>query len=271
LESVLVTPPVVTAVIPTYRRPKLLERAIRSVLNQNYPHLVVAVNDNASGDETRQVVERLQQEDPRIRYWCHSENIGAWPNWDFGVARVETPFYSILCDDDVLLPEFYAEAVETLERRPDAAFFCARCLMVDSVAGAVYHRNEGWSAGNYPAGVDSASHMLRDQFGVTSVVFRSGARERLGTFSFFPHDREYMAYAALVMPFAVSAKTHAVFNWHSGSYSAGGSLNRITDAAPDVMEGSYIMHAFQAGRAKIAGHPSLSEEQPLHVFMPCTC
>jgi glycosyltransferase involved in cell wall biosynthesis len=256
-----VTPPVVTAVIPTYRRPKLLERAVRSVLNQTYPHLVVAIYDNASGDDTRQVVERLQQDDPRIRYWCHAENIGAWPNWDFGVARVDTPFYSILCDDDLMLPAFYAEAVETLQRTPHAAFFCARCLMVDSLAGAVYHRNEGWPAGNHPPGVDSAAHMLRDQFGVTSVVFRSAVREKLGTFSFFPHDREYMAYAALVMPFAVSANTHAVFNWHSGSYSAGGSLNRIMDAPPDVMEGSYIMRAFRAGSERIAGHPDLSQEQ----------
>lgn len=47
-----VTEPIITAVIPTYRRPRLLRRAIKSVLAQTYPHFQVCVYDNASGDET---------------------------------------------------------------------------------------------------------------------------------------------------------------------------------------------------------------------------
>ena len=33
--------PLITTIIPTYRRPKLLQRAIKSVLNQTYPHFQV--------------------------------------------------------------------------------------------------------------------------------------------------------------------------------------------------------------------------------------
>ncbi len=51
--------PQITTVIPTYRRPKLLRRAIESVLAQTYPHLKVTVFDNASGDETPEVVAEL--------------------------------------------------------------------------------------------------------------------------------------------------------------------------------------------------------------------
>lgn len=48
--------PMITTIIPTYRRPRLLRRAIRSVLNQTYPHFQVCVYDNASGDETATIV-----------------------------------------------------------------------------------------------------------------------------------------------------------------------------------------------------------------------
>ena len=44
------SPPTVTAIIPTYRRPRLVRRAIESVLAQTYPHVRVLVCDNASGD-----------------------------------------------------------------------------------------------------------------------------------------------------------------------------------------------------------------------------
>jgi glycosyltransferase involved in cell wall biosynthesis len=60
----------ITTVIPTYRRPRLLSRAIRSVLSQNYPHLEVHVYDNGSGDGTPQVVAELAERDPRVKYHC---------------------------------------------------------------------------------------------------------------------------------------------------------------------------------------------------------
>ena len=47
--------PLITTVIPTYRRPALLAQAIRSVLTQTYPHFLVCVYDNASADETADV------------------------------------------------------------------------------------------------------------------------------------------------------------------------------------------------------------------------
>jgi glycosyltransferase involved in cell wall biosynthesis len=67
--------PLITTIIPTCRRPHLLRRAIKSVLNQTYPHFQVCVYDNASGDETAEVVSEFAKKDPRIKYHCHSENI----------------------------------------------------------------------------------------------------------------------------------------------------------------------------------------------------
>jgi len=51
--------PLITTIIPTYRRPKLLRRAIKSVLGQTFPHFQVCVYDNASGDETPDVVAEI--------------------------------------------------------------------------------------------------------------------------------------------------------------------------------------------------------------------
>ena len=69
--------PLITTIIPTYRRPKLLRRAIMSVLNQTSPHFQICVYDNASGDETAAVVAEFSKNDPRVKYHCHTENIGA--------------------------------------------------------------------------------------------------------------------------------------------------------------------------------------------------
>ncbi len=57
----------ITTVIPTYRRPKLLKRAILSVLRQSYKDLQVHVYDNASDDTTEQVVADLASADSRVK------------------------------------------------------------------------------------------------------------------------------------------------------------------------------------------------------------
>ena len=103
--------PIITTVIPTYRRPELLHRAIRSVLAQSYPHPRVCVYDNASGDETAATVAALAREDERISYHCHPTNIGPTANFAYGIERIDTPFFSLLPDDDYYLPEFFAIAM----------------------------------------------------------------------------------------------------------------------------------------------------------------
>jgi len=71
-----ITKPLITTIIPTYQRPKLLRRAIKSGLNQNYPHFQVCVYDNASGDETETVVREFTAKDSRIQYFRQEKNKG---------------------------------------------------------------------------------------------------------------------------------------------------------------------------------------------------
>ena len=49
----------ITVVIPTYNRSKLLRRAIKSVLNQTYKHRCVLVMDNNSSDDTEEIVNQF--------------------------------------------------------------------------------------------------------------------------------------------------------------------------------------------------------------------
>ena len=98
----------ITTIIPTFQRPLLLKKAIESILAQTYPHFKICIYDNASGDETEAVVKRFMEQDSRIFYHCHLENIGMMANYEFALAKIDTPFFSLLSDDDFLLPEFYA-------------------------------------------------------------------------------------------------------------------------------------------------------------------
>jgi glycosyltransferase involved in cell wall biosynthesis len=119
----------ITTIMPTYRRPERLKKAIQSVLKQTYPHFQLCIYDNASGDATAEVVAEFAK-DARVKYHCHPENIGSAENFQYGLSHVETPFFSFLSDDDFLLPEFYEETLRGFKKFPEAAFSmgsCRRC------------------------------------------------------------------------------------------------------------------------------------------------
>lgn len=133
----------ITTIIPTFRRPRLLRRAIRSVLGQSYQHLEVHVYDNASGDETPQVVAELAQRDTRVKYHCHPNNIGLVGNFVSGIEQVSTPFFNMLCDDDVLLPSFFASAICTFAQFPEIAAYIGATInakMTGEVTDVPVHR-----------------------------------------------------------------------------------------------------------------------------------
>ncbi len=121
----------ITTVIPTYRRPEFLKKAIQSALDQTFPDLRVLVCDNASGDETKEVVASFAERDPRVSYFCQPNHVPILDNFEKGLSLVQTPLYSILCDDDFLFPWFYEIAITELNNNPKAMMFCGGTLVIN--------------------------------------------------------------------------------------------------------------------------------------------
>lgn len=167
----------ITTVIPTYRRPKLLRRAIQSVLNQTYSHFQVCVYDNASGDETEAVVAEIMRRDPRVHYHRHPENIGLVRNFAYGAAQVATPFLNFLSDDDLVLPRFFETAMAAFERYPQAGMFVGETI--EAAQNGSNPRSSPWREGIYepPNGLFYAFQASANW---TGMVFRWDALRALG-------------------------------------------------------------------------------------------
>ncbi len=173
--------PVITTIIPTYRRPALLRRAILSALHQTYPHVRVCVYDNASGDDTESVVKEIAQHDPRVKYHRHPRNIGSYNNFNYGIREVETDYFSLLSDDDVLAPTFYEQAMRACEKYPEAMFACMATMVVDTdlrVISGPIHVDELIF---YPPGA-AVEGMLENAIPGTwtGIVYRREVRDGIG-------------------------------------------------------------------------------------------
>ena len=208
----------ITTIIPTYRRPARLRRAIASVLAQTYPHFQVVVYDNASGDETAEVVAEFSRHDPRISYVRHPENIGSMANFNHGLQAVDTAFFSFLSDDDALLPDFYATAMRKLEAFPDAAFWAGTTIVMDDEG--VVRDATNWPEAHYTA-PDGLLAMIANNYMIwTSMLFRTQPISTLGGLDpdvGAPIDTDFMLRIAARFAFITSPDPAAIWSCHSES------------------------------------------------------
>ncbi len=91
--------PLVSVVLPTYNRARLLRRAIKSVLDQTYANLELMVVDDCSTDSTEGVMKEFQ--DDRIRYIRHEKNQGAPIARNTGIQAAKGKYIAFQDSDDV--------------------------------------------------------------------------------------------------------------------------------------------------------------------------
>jgi len=106
----------VSVVIPTYNRSSLLGRSIRSVLEQTYEDLELIVVDDASSDNTAEVV--LHFSDRRIRYVRRERNGRCPAARNTGIIASTGKFVAFNDDDDEWLPDKLERQMKVFEIAP---------------------------------------------------------------------------------------------------------------------------------------------------------
>ena len=216
--------PLITTVIPTFRRARLLKRAVHSALEQNDVPLQVCVFDNASDDDTGQVIADIAAEDNRVRYHRHQRNLGAAANFEYGLRRVNTPYFSILSDDDYLLPGFYGRALKDLALHPEAMFWAGVTLNVDEQGNIWDARVAGWPREGLfrpPEGLLRMMHGMHPAW--TGILFRREILDLVGLPDqevLGPSDLDYELKIAARFPFLLYKIPAAVFTLNTASFSA---------------------------------------------------
>jgi glycosyltransferase involved in cell wall biosynthesis len=124
----------VSVYLPTRNRAAQLERAVRSVLRQDYTSLELLVVDDASTDETPQLLERLAREDSRVRVLRSPAPAGASVARNLALREARGQLATGLDDDDVMLPGRITSLVHA--HRSEYAFVCSARYVVDL--------GEGW-------------------------------------------------------------------------------------------------------------------------------
>lgn len=97
--------PLISIVIPTYKKAQYLSRAIDSALRQftDNDYYIIVVDNDCSDDSTIKDII-YTYDDKRIIFFKNEENIGMFGNWNRCIELAPTEWVVMLHDDDILHP-----------------------------------------------------------------------------------------------------------------------------------------------------------------------
>lgn len=112
--------PLVSVIIPTYKRVKYLERALNSVLNQTYNNIeIIIIDDNDPESnyriETSELVNRYMKLHENIIYFKLEKNSGGCIARNKGIEIANGKYISFLDDDDLFHEEKIEKQVKRIE------------------------------------------------------------------------------------------------------------------------------------------------------------
>jgi glycosyltransferase involved in cell wall biosynthesis len=186
----------VDVIIPTYKRPVFLKRAIDSVLSQSHQgSFALVVDDNSDGDPFRMETEAVMREyaeNEKVVYLKHEVNKNGAAARNTGIRYSNADFIAFLDDDDFYLPNKVRTQLDVL-RNFDYSWGGICCNHVRRYNEFAYKaiRVEPKPEGNYCYDFLSGQTSMPS----STLLFRSEVFDKVGYFdeSFQRHqDWEFL-------------------------------------------------------------------------------
>lgn len=247
--------PLVTVVIPAYRREALLRQALESALDQQgfTDYQILIVDDSALPAEagvwpTEQLVR--EYDDERIVYCRNPQNLGLMDNWNMCYFLARSPWVCTLHDDDLLPRNFLEKMAAVVQLHPeiDALFNLAnqfdgehtspeeiKALLAPVKKGSgklriqrVWRQNFGLAAGR-PTG----SFIKRDAFlkvGGFGVDRPANGRDII-------YNDDYCLAVRLFANCRCYILAQNLYNYRTG---ANNGSARVKDYLPDLVQEYYL-------------------------------
>lgn len=109
--------PLISVIMSTYNEEKYIETSLKSLLNQTFQEFEIIIVDDASTDNTRQLIQGLRDE--RIHLICNEENQGLTKNLNKALKYVTGKYIARMDGDDIAFSTRFEKQVQYMEKYPE--------------------------------------------------------------------------------------------------------------------------------------------------------
>lgn len=120
--------PLVSVIIPTYKRTHFLKLTIESIFNQTFQDFeIIVVDDGTSSDDNSFLCEKYE----KVKYIKIKNSGGPAKPRNIGIKEAKGKYLAFVDDDDIWLSTKLEKQVELLEQNPDFGLVHGCCEVIN--------------------------------------------------------------------------------------------------------------------------------------------
>lgn len=123
-------PKTLSVILPNYNHSKYLPQCIDAILTQSYPPAEIIVVDDASTDNSVEILQRYAEKCPNMKLICNEVNEGSISIFQSQWRQVTGEYLYAASADDYILPGFFEKSINMMEQYPEAGF-CSGLTIVE--------------------------------------------------------------------------------------------------------------------------------------------
>lgn len=202
--------PLVSVVVPNYNYARYLPQRLDSILSQTFTDYELLLLDDASTDNSREVLKRYAEGRDNVQLVLNDVNTGSpFKQWERGIRLARGKYVWIAEADDYAEPTFLQTCVEHLEAEADAAVCNAGSFLVDG-EGRIEPRDVNHWGGRERKGFavhDGLLYAEHNLYWKNYIINASGVvfnREKAlaipaSTYQAFPHAGDWMFWFEMAL------------------------------------------------------------------------
>ena len=97
--------PYISVCIPVYNSENYIEKNLLSIINQSFQDFEIIIVNDASEDNTENIIKRFQTTDKRIKLLSHSKNLGIYHSRIDAIYNSKSKYTLLMDPDDMYLNE----------------------------------------------------------------------------------------------------------------------------------------------------------------------
>jgi glycosyltransferase involved in cell wall biosynthesis len=251
--------PAISIIIPVFNYGRFIGTAIESILSQDFTDVEMIIINNASTDNTDEVVKKYCG-DKRIRYIVNESNLGVCASGRIGLSSARASYLIYLSADDFLLPGALSRLHGAITSDDAIDFVYGKYLFVDKDNNVTNDKvnHPAWLPYSHKGRLNELADLLQFDCYISSptVLFKRSVFERFGEFNDTVRVGDYEFFLRLAANGCITLFVNTLL----GAYRVHG--NQISIGGDVVSSGSQIndqltlleMYAVPEHFSKLAGY-----------------
>jgi glycosyltransferase involved in cell wall biosynthesis len=228
----------VSIIVPCYNVEKYIQEALFSILGQTYRNIEVLCIDDGSYDNTKNIIQKIQELDPRVKY-IYQKNQGVCIARNNAINKAQGYYILPIDSDDLVSPNFVEKLVEAIEK-----------IGCDVATPCFYKFEKPFDMQFFDLPVPSKLNMVKDNVCVCASLFKKDDFIKLGGFDVENFGKGFEDYDLwlnfLSKNLTITKVKEAVYFYrqHSNENSVNNAANNIKGELRDKLFTKYPFTKF---------------------------